>query len=683
MSQTFTNDNIYLNGGTLLGAAGTKILGACFYEDSSSNKYMYILNDSNGLSGYKFSNHTLYGPLESGAGIWLEYDDSEIVSIDCTPIQWGNYLIVACNNGQIASFEGGSVNQWKYPDGDVSGGSPTGPHCYGGGVTGDSRITKMAVFGTTLVFGTEDGYVISYDGTNWYDYNHTPGQGLNSNGDMMGRREITLMSQLDSSNFIIYENSGRCFNYNSSTKEWTPVLLNLEVGDEEITAMLSGSPLYFGTNTGYVLYYEGDTNISATSPLGDTVVSAIGSYYTDIIVAGENGKIASYDLSAWKNADSSGSGTSLYNDGSAINNDKIVSIIQSEDNLFLFSENKFIATGDLAGGNWYEYDGDISELSYSAGTIPRNMMALFAEAAPSSWGALSYSGIFPMGSSSASGSNLYSNTHSHASQSLTTGTAYSTQADTSAITQTVMSASHTHDYSHSHDDMDHQPLYQEWRAAIVGGANSIPSSALLFFSSYPIPTGWSEATYTEEHYVKLNSSGTGGTGGAATHTHTHSNTAYGSNDATRQKHLTSYPYHCTCTSHYHTVPSHTAEPNDPTYVNLHLIHPDSTVTEIPSGVVAFFSGNMIPPGWTQYSYANNKLIRLSDAFVGYGGGSDHHGHSMTSTNTSTRNGSELKRGAGATTACYVNHYHSCNHEHTGVANNSMPLSRAFLICIKT
>ena len=57
------------------------------------------------MSGYDFGNHTLYGPQESGAG-WLQYNTGKIVSIDCAPVQYGNYLVLACNTGKIAFFDG-------------------------------------------------------------------------------------------------------------------------------------------------------------------------------------------------------------------------------------------------------------------------------------------------------------------------------------------------------------------------------------------------------------------------------------------------------------------------------------------------------------------------------------------------------------------------------------------------
>jgi hypothetical protein len=83
MSTTFADDNIFLNGGTLLGSASSRIIGACLCRDTQDHYKIFLANDEDGHSGYNFQNHTLYGPQESGAG-WLQYDTGKITSTQGT-----------------------------------------------------------------------------------------------------------------------------------------------------------------------------------------------------------------------------------------------------------------------------------------------------------------------------------------------------------------------------------------------------------------------------------------------------------------------------------------------------------------------------------------------------------------------------------------------------------------------
>jgi len=329
------------------------------------------------------------------------------------------------------------------------------------------------------------------------------------------------------------------------------------------------------------------------------------------------------------------------------------------------------------GGSWKLYYSD----------IPETLIALFDAAFSSPWSAISYTGLFPLGGTSEGGSDLYSNNHQHTT-SVTNVVGQSTleQAQNASDYHTVLnyhSTIHNNDHSHS-SDTDHTPLYQEWRGATAAGAIEIPTGAHLFWGgSGSIPTGWTRSTFTNDRYVRLNSSGTGGTGGNVNHTHTHSNTASGSSAVDRQQNYFSYPYHQANASHAHTIPAHTSANHEPLFCNLDMVHPSSATNVIPAGIVAFFLGSVVPAGWEQYTLCNGRLVRLSSvATPGTQGGTSGHGHVMSGVTGGSYTGSSLKRGADGTYAANYPHAHPNTHTHDVESNNWMPLSRQLLICKK-
>lgn len=688
MSQTFTNDNIYLNGGTLLGAEGTKLLGACLFEDSSHNKKLYILNDNNGLSGFNFTNHTLYGPQESGSGTWLQYDTNKITSIDCVPVSFNeSCLIVACNTGKIASFDG---TNWKYPD---SSGSGTGPYD-SGSATGNSKITKMASKGNVLVLGTEDGRISSYKiGVGWSNYNAETG--FCSNGDMFGRRPISLIQ----SNYLgpvdlfyFSESSGRFMVYDLSSSSWSDLnlvdfQLGITKGDNEITDLVClCNCFFFSEENGYVAKYNFYTKTSSVLEeeiVGNEEITVSHFFDNGSIVFGSStGKLSSFDGSDWKLYDGSGSGSFLYDSGSVVNNKKLVSVISLSSQVFLFTENKIISTGNFSDSLWYKFNGTTSNLSgtLSPRNIPLNMLALFDDSPPEPWGLFPFGDVFPIGSSGFSTENSFSDTHEHEYVTCTSSTSTNNQADNAIWYHSVMNP-HTHTLNHSHEETSHVPLNNSFRAACVVNSNIIPTSARILYSGSTIPTGWSRATYTNGNYLKFSDSGTGAIGGSATHEHVHpSSSSTAGGDSQAQLHTSSYPYHCVRRSHSHTVANH-QQNNEPSYIILDLIKPNSEESTLPSGTVAFFLGSTIPAGWSLYSQASERLIKLGNSNIGTTGGTPYHSHYQSVT-SSIYNGDALKRGAGGYSMTYVNHSHTFTHTHNAVTNNSMPLCRSLLIAIK-
>jgi len=321
---------------------------------------------------------------------------------------------------------------------------------------------------------------------------------------------------------------------------------------------------------------------------------------------------------------------------------------------------------------------------FSSSKIPENLVALFASAPDSPWDPLSYSGVFPLGAEAEGESDLYSDTHEHATSVANvfgncTSVSLSTQGETA---NTMGFHSTEHNYNHTHSATDHKPPYQEWRGAKANGAKSIPANAILFFSGTTLPDGWSRSSYTADKYVRLNSSGTGGTGGNATHTHTHPNaTATAGKTVKRKK--SSREYRAAVAIHTHTVPSHAATNNAPPYIILDAISPDEEWSaDVPSGVVAFFVGDTVPDGWSVYSDAIGKFVKLNSTGVGTtsSAGSSHN-HVFNDTSGPGPAQNKLGIASGMLNPTNL-HTHPVSHTHDADSNNSMPKARELLICKK-
>lgn len=315
--------------------------------------------------------------------------------------------------------------------------------------------------------------------------------------------------------------------------------------------------------------------------------------------------------------------------------------------------------------------------------IPANMIALFAAAAPSPWNALSYTTCYPWPSDTVGSSYYFSMTHTHGSVTAVFANCGTTDADDAIIRYNRM-AQHgaSHNYAHSHGAEDHQPLYQEWRGASANGARSIPTSAILFFNGTSIPSGWKRATYTDGRYVRMNSSGAGGTGGNLSHYgHSHADSAYDAAIVARQGGTSiTQPV---AANHNHTVPNHNAKLNDPLYINLDAISPDTNPAySIPSGVVAFFLGSTVPAGWSVYSAALGRFIKVTSSSIEGTGGNVQHEHAEGYLTSGTYAGSTGVGGLDGEPCATPSHAHIVTHTHSADYGNTMPLAYPFLICRK-
>ena len=193
-----------------------------------------------------------------------------------------------------------------------------------------------------------------------------------------------------------------------------------------------------------------------------------------------------------------------------------------------------------------------------------------------------------------------------------------------------------------------------------------------------VPSGWSSIFGTiGDKFVKCGDTA-GDSGGAATHAHSYSgysgytsSTVAGVNNEGTGK---AQP-----ANHRHTIShTHPAVSNYPEWYGLIPISPDSEVTEIPSGVVAFFKGSTVPDEWTLFgALSGGKFIRLQAASGG-SGGVNNHTHSYSGSSGSY-NSSDAKAYSG-TGGSTDPHSHTINHSHASADN--IPLHRSLLVCKK-
>lgn len=340
-----------------------------------------------------------------------------------------------------------------------------------------------------------------------------------------------------------------------------------------------------------------------------------------------------------------------------------------------------------AGGSWKKVlaahvgVGGAWKLFYSE--IPYGMIVQFDAAVPAGWSELSYS-LFPLGASAAGSSDLYSDTHEHSASVTNAFAAPNSEnpASTAILRDNAIIHHHeNHSYSHTHGSTNHRPYALDMKAGAASTALSIPTSARLLYYGASAPAGWSDFAYTNGRHLAW-TTGAYGTSGATTHSHAHADSNYDDTYDLRQYHLTSYQDAAHHENHKHTVPAH-SKANEPPSIRLHMISPSSEAFTIPSNVVAFFTGDIVPFGWSVYSAALGKFIKLYNTGYGTTAGSSSHAHDEDII-SGDFTAAWFRRGQSApsTTMVTETHSHDVVGPHTAVADNLMPLSREFLICKK-
>lgn len=174
--------------------------------------------------------------------------------------------------------------------------------------------------------------------------------------------------------------------------------------------------------------------------------------------------------------------------------------------------------------------------------------------------------------------------------------------------------------------------HRQWQIA-----SDATGSALLYWSSSTIPSGWTcvscaPAGAFYQRFV-VGSSTAGTNGGATTHTHTMT-AAIAATGAAGVSSLGGGGADVAQNGHTHTLtPTIGTGSNLPSYRNLVLIQHNSagSPATIPAGAIALFD-TTLPSGWSAYSAQNGFFPRAeATSTIGTTGGSNTHTHTITGT----------------------------------------------------
>jgi len=195
--------------------------------------------------------------------------------------------------GTLASYNF-ETSEWNSYD--KSGEGPWS----GGEICGGSKIFSIAVYDNKLIVGSgsnnESGRIASFDGTHWKNYDGS-GSGTGPCDDSIALGIAGPIAMIVHGNYLVIAGGG----------------------NNSVIASYDGSNWknYDGTGSGTGPYNDGSTD----PILGDDgqVIYMLGSFDGDLIVGGDVGRIASWDGSAWKYWNGTGSGTGPYNSGTCFN----------------------------------------------------------------------------------------------------------------------------------------------------------------------------------------------------------------------------------------------------------------------------------------------------------------------------------------------------------------------------
>ena len=328
-------------------------------------------------------------------------------------------------------------------------------------------------------------------------------------------------------------------------------------------------------------------------------------------------------------------------------------------------------------GTWKEITGGHVNISstwkefYAKGGLPETLIALFSATPDSPWTVLNGTAASPdlcdvymRGGDSEGEAEAGSNTHTHTSESFSTGN--STTSNYISYNYNCKPV-HTHTMNHGHTDGDNnEPSYYTMIPAI-GGAE-LPQNTLLFYDGAAAPTGWTAWSTVYDKFIKCSETA-GNTGGAASHSHAY--TGYSGYDNSTVRCRDQPPY-CSIGkphNHRHTINhTHSGGENYPLWYGLLPIRNDAATSEIPAGTVAFFTGDTLPDGWSDFTAitGNNKFVHCKST-NGATGGADTHGHSHSGS-TGSYNGTPYSLNCRRHARCYKPHSHGLNGTHTSVSN---------------
>ncbi len=236
-----------------------------------------------------------------------------------------------------------------------------------------------------------------------------------------------------------------------------------------------------------------------------------------------------------------------------------------------------------------------------------------------------------------------------------------------------------HQIDHTHSaDTNHEPAHLKVLPITVG--NELTNNMFLFYDGSTIPDGWEVESNAVDRHFK-GSLTPNGTGGNTSHSHTHSgssanNVPSGSANITESTNPAYYlwvPQGVGLNAHSHSIDhTHSGGVNEPAWHGLIPVKPSSSALIIPSGVCAFFTGSVVPSGWSAFNTADGKWIK-GKSNAGDTGGSNTHNHTY-SGNTGNFAGDPKAsfNYASSTYHWYTQattyHYHSMSHTHNTVDN---------------
>lgn len=327
----------------------------------------------------------------------------------------------------------------------------------------------------------------------------------------------------------------------------------------------------------------------------------------------------------------------------------------------------------------------ICETEAADGALEENMIVFFTST-PDGWKVLNgvdatpdltTNSVYLRGDTEQGDSEAGSNTHSAPTYTGSSGNPTTQLVYYTDIIYQNVEKLHTHTINHTHVAINSEPPY--YSLIPCKGGNSILTTTVLFMDG-SVPAGWSSVFgIVGDKFVKCGATG-GGTGGNATHSHDYSGySGYANISVNTIWH--SGTGILRAISHRHTINhTHDAVSNYPEWYGLIPISPDSEVTEIPSGVVAFFTGSDVPDGWTLFgAMSGGKFIRLQ-ATSGETGGVNDHTHSYSGSSGSYDGVNHQTTGTSNPFYCVDPHSHTINHTHSTADN--IPLHRSMLVCKK-
>lgn len=309
---------------------------------------------------------------------------------------------------------------------------------------------------------------------------------------------------------------------------------------------------------------------------------------------------------------------------------------------------------------------------FSSGRLPENLIAFSISATVTGWSKMdgveaspTLIGKYPKVANSQGGIGG-ALTHTHASFSGFSGYNGTLKSGGFATVQ-ADNNQHRHSINHTHPAENNEPPYLN--ILPVTNGDEIKTTMFLFYNGASAPAGWSVESTAYNKFFKGASTPSGGSG-SVNHSHsslTDQNFSIGTNRA----HSAQGTYFAFSGNHNHaTTHIHSGGQNEPLWTGLLPVKPNSDTVEIPSGIIAFFKGSVIPTGWSVYSAADQRWIKGKSTGTGSGGVNSHN-HVLTgvlNTAGSRRNGGSGTIYIHGRNNIGIGHNHTMNHSHNTVDN---------------